>query len=604
MGDSGEKEALESIKSLIQDMMAKHSYKGAIFYANKLAVISGYHPTSVYLLANALFIDNQYRRCLHILERRNMVNFDVRFRLLAARCLVATAAWEDCITLLQGHDAESLAALPYSSTEDHIPGSKVHVMSMVGMLLGQSFENLENFGKAVMWYKEALKCDPYNVEAFDMLMAGSKMSGKEEEDYLKEIQLPEEAGWLQVLYTSMCQGQTKEQEKKVRRALDVLEGSQFQNTTISGGSGQDGRGNRNKVKASTRLATRSRKSRFSPIDEEDQSLQEVRMPSGWNLAQDSDVVASRASILMKEGKYNEAHLIARAALERDSYSFKVLPIYLTVAVKLRKKNEIFLLGHKLMDQNPESAEAWYAAGCYYYVTQQFSSARQYFGKATTLNKMFAPAWIGFAHSFASMDETDQAMAAYRTAARLFPGLYEPILGMSLEYAKMNNMALAEEMARIARGKHPNEPIVLHEMGTLAYKNARYEDARKILSGLVDLLEEQVTVNNAEAEDIREVALVNLGHTYRKLKMWDQALDVLTRARSLEPYQPGTHSAIAYTYHLMGKPEEAVENYHKALSLRPEEPFSTAMLNIALEESSSIILDKLEDFADKQDAMES
>lgn len=37
------------------------------------------------------------------------------------------------------------------------------------------------------------------------------------------------------------------------------------------------------------------------------------------------------------------------------------------------------------------------------------------------------------------------MAAYRTAARLFPGLHLPLLGMGCEYARMNNTVLAEQL---------------------------------------------------------------------------------------------------------------------------------------------------------------
>ncbi len=43
----------------------------------------------------------------------------------------------------------------------------------------------------------------------------------------------------------------------------------------------------------------------------------------------------------------------------------------------------------------------------------------------------------------------QAMAAYRTASRLFPGLHQPLLGMGCEYARMNNNALAEQVLRSA-----------------------------------------------------------------------------------------------------------------------------------------------------------
>lgn len=48
----------------------------------------------------------------------------------------------------------------------------------------------------------------------------------------------------------------------------------------------------------------------------------------------------------------------------------------------------------------------------------------------------------------------QAMAAYRTAARLFPGLHDPLLGMGCEYARMNSTALAQQLLRSAHAVCP------------------------------------------------------------------------------------------------------------------------------------------------------
>jgi anaphase-promoting complex subunit 6 len=245
-----------------------------------------------------------------------------------------------------------------------------------------------------------------------------------------------------------------------------------------------------------------------------------------------------------------------------------------------------------MARSPDSAEAWFAAGCYYYVTRQYSSARQYFGKATTIEKLFAPAWIGFAHAFACMDETDQAMAAYRTAARLFPGLHEPILGMSLEYSKMNNMALAEKMCKIAYNKCPNDPALMHEMGTLAYKNGQLEEAASVLERTVAMLDERTSGGNIGVEDLKEVSLVNLSHAYRKLSRYDLAIHALERALGIKPHQAGTHSAMAFIYQLTGQHNTAVEWYHKALSVKPEDSFATSMLEIALQDSSEQTVDLL------------
>lgn len=37
------------------------------------------------------------------------------------------------------------------------------------------------------------------------------------------------------------------------------------------------------------------------------------------------------------------------------------------------------------------------------------------------------------------------MAAYRTAARLFPGLAAPLTGLGMEYARLSNFQLAAHM---------------------------------------------------------------------------------------------------------------------------------------------------------------
>lgn len=53
----------------------------------------------------------------------------------------------------------------------------------------------------------------------------------------------------------------------------------------------------------------------------------------------------------------------------------------------------------------------------------------------------ATAWLGFGHAFALCDESDQAVAAYRTALRLFPGLHLPLVCIGMEYQRTNNLPL-------------------------------------------------------------------------------------------------------------------------------------------------------------------
>ena len=64
------------------------------------------------------------------------------------------------------------------------------------------------------------------------------------------------------------------------------------------------------------------------------------------------------------------------------------------------------------------------------------------------------------------------MAAYRTAARLFPGLHLPFLSMGMEYSQMSNLQLAERMLLTAQRLCPMDSSTSHELGILNYKNGR------------------------------------------------------------------------------------------------------------------------------------
>lgn len=74
------------LRSVVHDCLAKHMYEAAAFFADKLVTLSGYAPAEVYTLAQAFFCSRQYRRCLQLLRSTELIEKDLRFRYLAARC--------------------------------------------------------------------------------------------------------------------------------------------------------------------------------------------------------------------------------------------------------------------------------------------------------------------------------------------------------------------------------------------------------------------------------------------------------------------------------------------------------------------------------------
>jgi len=78
-------------------------------------------------------------------------------------------------------------------------------------------------------------------------------------------------------------------------------------------------------------------------------------------------------------------------------------------------------------------------------------------------------------------------------------------------------------------------------------------------------------------------VVNLGHAVRKQKQYSQALQLYEQAIGLNPHNPASYIGLAYTHQLLGNSAAAVEGYHKALGLRPDDAFAAEMLGVALKE---------------------
>lgn len=81
----------------------------------------------------------------------------------------------------------------------------------------------------------------------------------------------------------------------------------------------------------------------------------------------------------------------------------------------------------------------------------------------------------------------------------------------------------------------------------------------------------------------EPLLNNLGHTCRKLKKYEEALDYHQQALVLNPLNPSTYSAIGFIHALIGNTQEAVDAFHRALGLRRDDTFTTTMLGYVLEQ---------------------
>ena len=127
-----------------------------------------------------------------------------------------------------------------------------------------------------------------------------------------------------------------------------------------------------------------------------------------------------------------------------------------------------------------------------------------------MNKHFPEGWIALGNSYAAQDESDQALSAYRTCLRLFPGCHYANLYLGMEYIRSNNLKTALTAFREALMISSKDPLVYNEVGVVFYKQKIYDEALTHFQKGLELCKE-------DRSQVYQAIVINLANCYRKLK---------------------------------------------------------------------------------------
>ncbi|RZF38992.1 hypothetical protein LSTR_LSTR003735 [Laodelphax striatellus] len=520
---------IDEYRKLVRTYIDLHLYNSALFWADKVVSLSGGEPSDIYWLAHCMFLMKQYHRASLLIKNKGLDKTNKLCQYLAARCLLEAKELSEALAIVSGGDPNntSFSAPIMSSPVDesfNMEGTSIlscNLQSALLYLKGQIYEALDNRGLACDCYKQALHEDVHCYNAFEALVKHQMLSASEEKELLESLPRGEDDKLVSYIYESLL--------------------NKYQDVPLA-------------LPASLH-----------------QSLED-------NL----DMTVAKAERLFYACSYRECFRITEEVLKKDPYHTSCLPIHISCLVELKMTNKLFYLAHDLVDLQPESAVSWFAVGCYYYLIGKSDPARRYLGKATSLDRLFGPAWLAYGHSFASENEHDQAMAAYFKASQLMKGCHLPLLYIGLECGLTNNIDLAEKFFSQAQNIAPDDPFVIHERGVVAFQNRRYNEAEKLFESALAKVRVIYESKKVIAEKW-EPLLNNLGHTYRKLHKYEEALDFHKQALMLSPLNPSTLSCIGFVQALLGWNVEAVETFHKALGQRRDNSFSTTMLNYVMEQ---------------------
>jgi anaphase-promoting complex subunit 6 len=399
-------------------------------------------------------------------------------------------------------------------------------------LRGLCYAKQNAFDRAKDCYKTAVQIDVQCFDALDALMANSLMSPDEEWAFLDSLNFD-----------------------SIHVATNPSASQEAAHFT--------------KMLYTTRLSKYSRPDDFSNAVE--------TLSTHYHLADNPDILLSKADLMFTHCRFRDALDLTSAVLAQDPHNFAIMPLHLASLYELRENHALYLLSHSIIDSNPSEPGAWLAIGVYYLAINQIAEARRHFSKASLLDAHFGAAWIGFAHTFAAEGEHDQAISAYSTAARLFQGTHLPQLFLGMQNLQLNNLSLAREYLNTAYGLCETDPLLLNEMGVVAFHENQLPTAINLFRRALDY------AHQSDADpDSAIPTRINLAHALRRDGQLEHALKMFEQVLRHGVKDPGVFTAKGLVLLELGRSWDAVTVLHEALAVAPQDPMATDLLNRALE----------------------
>ncbi|KAL2925435.1 Anaphase-promoting complex subunit 6 [Bienertia sinuspersici] len=386
--------------------------------------------------------------------------------------------WEQCLQMLgdakvddHGNVSNTKGGnVMYLDKDSH--DREINISAAICFLRGRAYEALENRAQARQWYIAAVKADPLCYEALEHLIENHMLTCDEVRNPLcfRHCNFALKRGGFFVLYLS-------NKESKYLTLQDK----------------------ENVVEA-----------KFNDLEKENASSTTSDLSFTGTLKNNTDLLSCKAEYYHQCGEYQKCFELTSLLLEKDPFHLKCTLVHLAAAMELGQSNELYLMACNLVKDYPQKPLSWFAVGCYYYcirnmtnhggisavavglesqrtsyafdfkaykcsscseVTKLLSSTLfvyPLYSKATSLEGTFLSAWIGQGNAYAALEEGDQAMLAYRTAARLFPGCHLPTMYIGMEYMRTHSFKLAEQFFLQAKTICCSDPLVYNELGVVAY----------------------------------------------------------------------------------------------------------------------------------------
>jgi anaphase-promoting complex subunit 6 len=518
------------MKDLIKKNLDLNLYKNALFYAEKTLNFSINHDInsyseSIYMFSKCLYLNKEYSRCVNFIQKFNMIYYNLNFLILLGQALYACEDYESLINYLEKENISFETEKNFSFENNN---NNNFLLSVKYLLIGKAYEMQENKQPAIKNYLLSLEYDADNIEAFEILISNQLLTIEKKNELLNNLKLNSNNNWLSDYYKS-----------KIDDNIFMTVNSECNLTEND---------------------------RINIID--------ILYKNN-----DMDLMKMESEKFFITRDYINTFNKLKKINEDDFYNLEIIPMLCSSMIELNKIGDLYSLSYKLANNCGEKYISWYAVGCYYYSIKKYEMSRKYFLKCNQLNKNFPEGWIALGNSYAGLDESDQALNAYRTCLRLFPGCHFSNLYIGMEFIRTNNFKTAFNIFQNALMLNKNDPLVFNEIGVVNFKQKKYEDAENnFINGLK-------LCNFNDRSVTMMTILINYGHCLRKMRKFKEAIDVYMKVYLIDSRNVDVLNAIGSVLSFVGKFNEALDFLHRANFIKSNDGFSTDMINKCINDIS-------------------
>ncbi|KAL0093685.1 hypothetical protein F4703DRAFT_1283931 [Phycomyces blakesleeanus] len=411
--------APDPLQELYFSAMDSNSYETAIFYAEKMVVLSGSYE-DIHKLATAYYQSRQYERTLALLNKERGLSRFFEVRYLAGLCAIALEKWQDALDYLGRSN-------PFPEEQEWDRSKSIRLEALMCCERGKVYLKTGNTQNAMQSFKDALHIDLRCVEALELMVQHKLMDEEAEWEFITTLPYEKHCGSHEEFFRSMY-------TMKIRR--------------------------------------------FSHISDIEEA--QIKAERNFRLQNSVDFLRSKADTLLANSRFSDCLEVCQKIRREDPYYTHSIPTHATCLYELGMKSELYRLAQDLANTLQDDSVTWYTVGLYNLYIKDYAEAKYYFRVALASDKLMEKAWLGSGIASSYLHNYDAAIEEFTTCNELVTSSHLPYMYIGKQYMSLGDMDNALDNLSKSYDMCKTDPFLLVELAVYYINKKDYIGALEYL----------------------------------------------------------------------------------------------------------------------------